>query len=183
MTKVLFIIGSNRQSSFNRQLAEVVEKMMDDQADISYLDYFDLPLMNQDLESPVPAAVDRVRKEIKEADGIWIFSPEYNGSYPGVLKNMLDWMSRPLIPGDYNSGTAIAGKVIAISGVGGKPATANMREKLKELLTFIRANPIEMSVGVSLTPEAWTTNQLSLNDETIMALKAQIEAFLEALRG
>lgn len=52
--------------------------------------------MNQDLEVPVQPSVEMVRKEVKEADALWIFTPEYNFSFPGVLRNLLDWLSRPM---------------------------------------------------------------------------------------
>ena len=111
--KVLFIIGSLRKKSFNRQLAaKCREILMQKGAEISELEYSDIPFMNQDSEMPVPASINRVRAEVAAADGIWIFTPEYNFAVPGVLKNLLDWLSRPLVPGDFTSGTAIAGKKV-----------------------------------------------------------------------
>lgn len=94
MKNVLFIVGSMREQSFNRQLAKVAEEMLKGKCNVKYLDYSDLPYMNQDLEMPVQPAVARVREEVKNADALWIFTPEYNFSYPGVLKNLLDWLSR-----------------------------------------------------------------------------------------
>ena len=96
MSKVLFIVGSLRQGSFNHQLAEQAEKALAGKAEVSYLDYKDVPFFNQDIESPVPAAVAKVREEILAADAIWIFSPVYNWAIPGVVKNLLDWASRAL---------------------------------------------------------------------------------------
>ena len=90
MKTILFIIGSLRKQSFNRQLAKLAENMLSDRFNIRYLEFADVPLMNQDLEATTPEAVKRVRKEVLAADGIWIFTPEYNFSYPGLLKNLLD---------------------------------------------------------------------------------------------
>ena len=90
MKNMLFIVGSLRKQSFNRQLAALAEKMLAGRYNITYLTFEDVPLMNQDLEASVPAAVSRVRKEVLAADGIWIFTPEYNFSYPGLLKNLFD---------------------------------------------------------------------------------------------
>lgn len=95
MKKVLLIVGSMREKAFNRQAALMAQKMLEKKADVSILSYEDLPQMNQDIEFPAPEAVARVRKEVAEADGLWFFTPEYNHSYPGVLKNLLDWLSRP----------------------------------------------------------------------------------------
>ena len=128
MKKILFIVGSLRAKSFNRQLATMAKEIIGNRAEVSELDYSDLPLLNQDIEQPEPAAIARIRKAVAEADAIWIFTPEYNFSYPGHLKNLLDWLSRPVIPLDYGTPTCINGKRIAISGSGGKAATANCRE-------------------------------------------------------
>ena len=101
MKKILFIIGSLRAKSFNRQVANEAKEIIGNRAEVLELDYSDLPLLNQDIEQPEPAAVVRIRKAVSEADALWIFTPEYNLSYPGHLKNLLDWMSRPVIPLDY----------------------------------------------------------------------------------
>ena len=84
--------------------------MIGSQAEVTYLDYSDVPLINQDIEFPEPEAVSRLRATVKEADGIWVFTPEYNFSYPGHVKNLFDWLSRPLVAGDYETPTVINGK-------------------------------------------------------------------------
>ena len=178
MKKILFVVGSLRAGSFNRQLALEAEKMIDGRAEVTYLDYAALPLMNQDLESPELEAVARLRAAVKEADGIWVFTPEYNFSYPGHVKNLFDWLSRPVVPGDYETPTVINGKKVALSGAGGKMATAKCREKLTELLTFIKADVMEQQTGIVLNVEAWTEGRMILSDEQKSALKAQVEAFL-----
>ena len=179
MKKILFIVGSLRAKSFNRQLAREAEAMLGRRAEVNYLDYGELPWLNQDTEFPAPEAVNRLRESIIEADGLWIFTPEYNGSYPGHLKNLLDWLSRPAKPMDYATPTCIAGKPVAISGAGGKAATANCRAKLTELLTFIRADVIQKpQAGIALAPEAWTTDVLTLTEEQKNALAEQADVFL-----
>ena len=106
MTKnILFIIGSLRKKSFNRQLAEKCAEMLKEtgNVEIKTLGYTDVPFMDQDAEAALPAAVSRVRAEVQAADAIWIFTPEYNFAVPGVLKNLLDWLSRPLVPGVFQA--------------------------------------------------------------------------------
>ena len=179
MKKILFIIGSLRKDSFNRQLALEAEKMIGMQAKVTYLDYSDVPLINQDIEFPEPEAVGRLRATVKEADGIWVFTPEYNFSYPGHVKNLFDWLSRPLVAGDYETPTAINGKKVALTGAGGKMATAKCREKLTELLTLLKADVMELQTGVVLNLEAWTEGRMILSEEQIASLKAQTEAFLK----
>lgn len=179
MKKILFIVGSLRKDSFNRHLAKEAEKMIGDRAEVSYLDYSDVPLMNQDIEYPAPEAVVRLRETIIKADGIWIFSPEYNRSYPGHIKNMLDWLSRPLKPNDNDSPSAIADKKFTLSGAGGNMATSLCREKLGELLTFIKADLMkESQTGIVLGMEAWMEGVMVLTNEQRNALRQQVNAFL-----
>ena len=178
MKKILFIIGSLREKSFNRQLAMMAKEIIGNRAEVSELDYSDLPLLNQDIEQPEPTAVARIRKAVAEADAIWIFTPEYNFSYPGHLKNLLDWLSRPVIPLDYGTPTCINGKRVAISGAGGKAATANCRAKLTELLTFIKANVLTEQTGIAVPAEAWGTDMLTLTDEQKAQLITQANALI-----
>ena len=179
MKRILFIVGSLREGSFNRQLAREAEQMIGARAEVTYLDYKDVPLINQDIEIPEPEAVCRLRATVKEADGIWVFTPEYNFSYPGHVKNLFDWLSRPVVANDYETPTVINGKIVALSGAGGKMATAKCREKLTELLTFLKADVMEPQTGIALNVEAWTEGRMILSDEQKVALKNQVEAFLK----
>jgi len=179
MKKILFVIGSLRTKSFNRQVANVAKEIIGNRAEVQELDYSDLPLLNQDIEQPEPAAVARIRKDIAEADALWIFTPEYNMSYPGHLKNLLDWMSRPVIPLDYGTPTCINGKQVAVSGAGGKAATSSCRAKLTELLSFMKADVLPEQVGIAVPAEAWGTDVLVLTDEQ----KAELKALADKLIG
>lgn len=181
MKNILFIVGSLREGSFNRQLAREAEEMIGARATVTYLDYSDVPLINQDIEFPEPEPVARLRTAVREADGIWVFTPEYNFSYPGHVKNIFDWLSRPLVAGDYETPTVINGKKVALSGAGGKMATAKCRKKLTELLTFIKADVVEPQTGIVLNIEVWTEGRMILTDEQKATLKAQVEAFLKVL--
>ena len=182
MKKILFIIGSLRKESFNKKLAEEVELMLAGRATVEYLDYSDVPLMNQDIEFPAPEAVKRVRERVAASDAPWIFSHEYNYSYPGHLKNLIDWLSRPLVAGDRQTPLAINGKKVALSGAGGVSATTKCREKLTELLTlpFIKADVMtEPQTGIQLNMKAWTEGCMMLTDAQKENLRLQVDAFLE----
>lgn len=181
MKQILFIVGSLREKSFNRQLAKKAEELLKDKAEVMYLDYKALPLINQDEEFPAPAEVSRIRDEITHADALWIFTPEYNLSYPGHLKNLLDWMSRPVKPMDYGTPTCINGKKVAISGAGGKAATANCRKKLTELLEFIKAEVLNVQTGIALQPVSWETDELILTDVDMKNLELEAKALLESI--
>lgn len=178
--KIVFIVGSRRQGSFNRMLANETKALLGDRAEVSILDYADVPFMDQDIEFPAPEAVARVRGEIQAADGIWIFTPEYNYQIPGGLKNLLDWLSRPLKKGERGGATAVSGKAVTLSGAGGNSATAKCRAHLDVLLEFMRMRVMkEGETGVVLPMEAFAYGQFTINDEIRKQLAAQADAFLE----
>lgn len=182
MKKVLMIVGSLRKNSFNHQLAKHAEQMLCGQAEVEYLSYADLPFMNQDMEFPAPESVTRIRRAVQEADGIWIFSPEYNYQIPGVLKNLLDWLSRPLIPNDWERGSVVKGKAVTISGVAGRSAAAGVRKHLSALLEVMTMKLVGgVGRGVALDAEAFQSGILNLSEEELAAIRAQAEAFLDAI--
>ncbi len=182
MKKVCIIVGSLRKDSFNLQLAKKIEELISGKVEVFYLDYKDIPLMNQDIEFPTPKSIADVRKQIQLADAIWICSPEYNFTIPGVLKNLLDWLSRPLKANDFSSGTAVMGKKVTICGAGGKFATAGMRKNLKELLEFIKMTVIASEgTGISINADAFTTNKVIFTQEQINLLLKQAELFLSQI--
>ncbi len=181
MKKILFVVGSMRKESFNRQRANIIAEELKGKAEVSFLSYGDIPFMNQDIEFPTPEEILRVRSEVEGADGLWIFTPEYNSSYPGVLKNLLDWLSRPHKPNDYANGSSVTDKKVAISGVAGKSAAAGSRGKLKDLLEIMGMKVMETQVGVTINPEAWANNELTLSDDKKEELNKQSEEFLKFL--
>lgn len=180
MKKILFVIGSLRKQSFNRELSETVKSMLQSKAKVTELDYFQVPFINQDDEYPAPQAVTDARKAVAEADGVWIFSPEYNYSYPGHVKNLIDWLSRPVDPADRNAPTVLAGKKFTLTGAGGKAATAGCRKLLTTLLTVLKADVMtEEQTGIALNTEAWTEGRMILTEEQKAQLAKQAELFLE----
>lgn len=179
MKKILFVVASLRTKSFNRQVAIVAKEIIGNRAEAQELDFSDLPLLSQDIEQPELEVVARIRKDVSEADGLWIFTPEYNMSYPGHLKNLLDWLSRPVKPMDYGTPTCINGKRVAISGAGGKAATADCRAKLTELLTFMKADVLKEQVGIAVPAEAWGTDVLTLTEEQKAELKVLADKLIE----
>lgn len=179
MMKVLIIVGSLRRKSFNRQLADAISDIISGHAEVSFLEYSDLPMMNQDLEYPVPAVVQRIRSEVTGADGLWIVTPEYNHSYPGVLKNLVDWLSRPIDPSERGGPTAIMGKKVAISSVAGSSAGSFCRRNLIELLETVGASPMDgPHVGFQLTIEEFTSDHLDITEERLSSVEEQMNRFL-----
>ena len=182
MKQVLMIVGSLRKHSFNRQLAEQVKEMLEGRAQVSFLEFEAVPFMNQDIEFPAPESVAAARKAVQSADGIWIFSPEYNYQIPGVLKNLLDWLSRPLIPNDPHRISAARGKTVTVSSVAGKSAGAGVRKNLSGLLQVMSMNAVGgIGTGIALDSKAFRTGRLVLSEENREELNGQINLFLAKL--
>lgn len=176
---VLIVVGTLRRDGFNLQLAKRVEELLKGRANVSYLDYSQLPLMNQDLEDPELEAVAQVRQAVRDADGVWFVSPQYNASFPGHVKNLVDWLSRPL-PGQGRDTAVSGGMKATVSGAGGRTATAEMRAALDSLLEFVGAKVMrEPETGIALSGESWGTGTLTLSAEDEAALAAQADAFLK----
>ncbi len=111
--RILALVGSLRAGSHNRQLAEAAVKHAPEGVEIVLFEGLsEVPFYNEDIdvEGSVPAAAIRLREAAEQADGLLLFSPEYNGTIPAVLKNAIDWLSRP-----YGAG-ALTGKPVAVVG-------------------------------------------------------------------
>ena len=180
MKRILFIVGSTRKNSFNRQVAFRAESILLENAQVQYLNFDNVPFFNQDTEFPTPEAVRLAREEILSCDGIWIFCPEYNRSYPGFLKNLIDWMSRTLALNDESSGTVMKGKKVTISGVSGSNAAFSARTKLYELLKYIQMDVYgEIGTGYAMGLEQFTSDKLEISNLELDALKQQAIGFLK----
>ncbi|GAA4326102.1 NAD(P)H-dependent oxidoreductase [Streptomyces venetus] len=111
--RILALVGSLRAGSHNRQLAEASVKLAPEGAEVELFEGLaEIPFYNEDIdvEGSVPAAAARLREAANTADGLILFTPEYNGTIPAVLKNAIDWLSRP-----YGAG-ALNGKPVAVVG-------------------------------------------------------------------
>lgn len=111
--RILALVGSLRAGSHNRQLAEAAVKLAPEGAEIDLFEGLgEVPFYNEDLdvEGKVPAAATALREAAGRADAFLLFSPEYNGTITAVLKNAIDWLSRP-----YGAG-AFTGKPAAVVG-------------------------------------------------------------------
>lgn len=111
--RILALVGSLRAGSHNRQLAEAAVGATPDGAELTIFEGLaDLPFYNEDIDNDQdrPAAADRFREAANGADGFLLFTPEYNGTIPAVLKNAIDWASRP------HGDAAFTGKPVAVVG-------------------------------------------------------------------
>jgi NAD(P)H-dependent FMN reductase len=116
-TKILALVGSLRAASINRQIAELAGTVAADDVTVTIFEGLaELPFYNEEIddvmntEAPPLAPVTALRAAAADADAALVVTPEYNGSYPAVIKNAIDWLSRPFGDG------ALKGKPLAVIG-------------------------------------------------------------------
>ena len=93
--KIAVIVGSLRKESFNLKTAKAMMALAPESLSLEFLNIAGLPMFNEDLEANPPQEWVVLREKIRAADGLLFFTPEYNRSVPGVLKNAIDVGSRP----------------------------------------------------------------------------------------
>lgn len=124
--KILGFAGSLRRGSFNQALLRTAAELLPEEAQIEIFDLEGIPPFNDDLSASIPSKVTDFKVRIKAADAILIATPEYNHSIPGVLKNALDWASRP--PNDNSFKDKPAAIMSASTGmIGGARAQIDLR--------------------------------------------------------
>ena len=130
--QIAVIVGSLRKESFNRQLATALARLAPSDFTFTQLRIDDLPLYNQDHDGQQAASVQRFKGEIQAAQGVLFVTPEYNRSFPGVLKNALDHASRP-----YGQ-SAWGGKPAGVIGASvGAIGTAMAQQHLRNVLAYL----------------------------------------------
>jgi len=129
---ILGIAGSLRQKSFNRALLRAAQELAPEGATIETFEIDGIPSFNEDDEKEPPAKVVELKQRIRNADAILFVTPEYNYSVPGLLKNAIDWASRPYGDSAWN------GKPAAIMGASvGAIGTARAQYHLRQMFVFL----------------------------------------------
>jgi chromate reductase len=143
--RILGIAGSLRRQSYNRALLRAATQITPEDATIEIFEIDGIPPFNEDDEQNPPDKVVDLKRRIRESDAVLFVTPEYNYSIPGVLKNAIDWASRPY--GD----SAWSGKPAAIMGTStGRIGTARSQYHLRQLMVFLNMFPLyqpEVMVG------------------------------------
>ena len=148
---VLVLVGSLRADSLNARLASAAARHLPAGTRVETWDGLaDLPPYSEDLDAAdAPEPVADLRDAIARADVLLIATPEYNGSVPGVLKNALDWASRP------RGASALAGKPAAVVAASASPRGALWaRQDLVRILKVAGARPVERTVGLGGAAQA-----------------------------
>ncbi len=179
---VLGFSGSLRKASFNAGLLRAAMEVLPESMTLEIYDLSPLPFYNEDLNidgGPDPVRV--FKEKIAKADALLIATPEYNYSISGVLKNAIDWASRPA------KGSPLNEKPIAILGAGGLSGTVRAQHHLRQVAVYTNMHPLNKpEVEVQRAWEKFDPNG-NLTDEAtrqaIHALLAALEAWTRRLRG
>jgi chromate reductase, NAD(P)H dehydrogenase (quinone) len=179
---ILGIVGSLRRESYNRSAMRAAVELVPEGAGIEVFELDGIPAFNQDDEQHPPAKVVELKRRIRAADALLFVTPEYNYSIPGVLKNAIDWASRPY--GD----NAWSGKPAAIMGASnGAIGTARAQYHLRQVCVFLNVHALNgPEVMIRHAAERFDV-QGNLQDETskklIRQLLQNLMDWTECLRG
>jgi chromate reductase len=173
--RVLGIAGSLRTASYNRGLLRAAQEVAPDGMELDVYDIRDLPYYDGDLEDGgVPEPVQRLRDAIREADAVVFATPEYNRGTSGVLKNAIDWASRP------PRQSVLDGKPVALMGATtGISGTANAQRQVREALLFPGAQTLPDEVLVARAGEKFDANGDLTDPET----RADVKVLMESLEA
>jgi chromate reductase len=188
MPKLLMFAGSARTASTNKQLAALAASTAQKAGiDVTLIDLkdFEMPIYDGDLESDagLPENAKRLKQLFVEHDGIFIASPEYNSSFSPLLKNALDWISRPHAENEpalwaYNNKVAALGSV-APGALGGLRGLVPLRMMLGNIGVMMVPNQVAISNGFSAFDDAGTLK----NEQQSQMLKATLDQLILTTRA
>lgn len=173
--KILAFAGSLRKGSYNKALVRAAVEVAPESIAIEVFDLEGIPPFNQDLENAPPERVIEFKDKIRSADALLIATPEYNYSIPGVLKNAIDWASRP------KTDTPLEGKPVAImSASTGRLGGARAQYHLRQSFVFLNIHPINRpEVMLSSAPDNVDAKGRVTNEQTRKLIRQLIEALVD----
>lgn len=166
---ILGIAGSLRRDSYNRAALRAAQELTPEGARIDAFDIDGIPGFNQDDEAQPPAKVVELKQQVRNADAILFVTPEYNYSIPGVLKNAIDWASRPYGDSAWN------GKPVAVMGASvGILGSARAQYHLRQTFVFLNMHPVNQPEVMISSAGKRFDDQGNLTDETSRKLIRQL---------
>lgn len=171
LPKVAVIVGSLSRNSANRAFATALGKAAAHKLDFHFVELGELPLYNHDYDADYPAAGRRFKKDIESADAVLFVTPEYNRTFSAVIKNAIEWGSRPW---GQNSWAGRPGAVIGVTpgAVGTSAAQSQLRAVVPVLDIALLAQP---ELYINIRP-----GQIDENGEIVDdALKALVDGWVE----
>lgn len=134
---IIGIAGSVRANSYNRAALRVASRLLPAGAALDVFDIDGIPGFNQDLEGQPPEKVVDLKRRVRAADAVLFVTPEYNYSIPGILKNAIDWASRPYGDNVWEN------KPVAVMGASiGKLGSARAQYHLRQVFVFLKMYPV-----------------------------------------
>lgn len=167
------IVGSNRRESINRRLALALARLVEDRLDLTWIRIDDLPMYNQDLEANRPETVTRFTGEVAATTAVLFVSPEHNRSVSAVLKNAIDWGSKPTERNVWR------GKTAAITGTSfGAIGTAVGQQHLRQILAILGMTVMGGEAYISFRPDPVDTEGNFLDDSKRSFCSAYMDQFV-----
>lgn len=170
---IVGLCGSLRAGSFNAMALRLAGECMPQGMALEVIEWRQVPPFNADvLEQGIPAEVERIRERIARADGLVIATPEYNFSLPGMLKNLIDWLSR-------GADQPLAHQPVAIlSAATGPLGGARVQYDLRRILLFVHAMTlIKPEVFIGNAPSKFNSAGECTDEATRQFVSAQMSAF------
>ncbi len=177
MRRIAAICGSMRTGSFNQALLNAVIERAPAGLQIQQIDIRDFPFFCQDLEGDPPPAVVRAKEDIQTADCVLLVSPEYDYGVPGVLKNAIDWLSRPHLD------PTLLGRPMALMGAStGYMGTIRGQLHWRQSWYYFRA-PVfsEAELAVAFARDAFDTDGRLISEQYLRSLDHYLTTLLDWL--
>ena len=176
--KIVGIVGSLRSQSYNKGLIAAFQDMLPEGVEMKIADIGILPHFNQDLEASFPSEAQDLKDIVESADALIIATPEYNRAVPGVLKNSIDWLSRP-----YGK-NSLAGKPVLVVGASpGGTGAAMAQYHLKQSLLHLNAQVLgQPEFHVGGTGEKFDDAGVLTDDKTREYITSALEILLAAVK-
>lgn len=166
---ILGIAGSLRQQSYNRAALRAAQQLVPEGATLEVFDIAGLPGFSQDDEAQPPEKVVELKKKIRAADAVLFVTPEYNYSIPGVLKNAIDWASRPYGDSAWN------GKPVAVMGASsGMLGSARAQYHLRQSFVFLNMMAVNQPEVLLANAAKRFDEEGNLTDDTARKLISQL---------
>ncbi len=168
---VLGFAGSLRAGSYNKSLLRAVAELMPEDTQLDIFDIDGIPQFNQDIEGNMPEKVRYFKSKIREAKAILVATPEYNFSVPGVLKNAIDWASRPYGDNPFD------GKPVAIMSASvGMLGGARSQYHLRQIFVYLNMYPVNSpEVMVTFAQDKFDANGKLVDENTKKFLRLLLE--------
>ena len=176
--KILGIAGSLRKGSYNRSALRAAVKLVPAGSILEIVDLEGIPLFNEDHEKEFPPGAREFKAKVRAADAILIVTPEYNYSVPGVLKNAIDWASRP------HGNSAWNGKPVGIMGASiGMFGTSRAQNHLRQMFVFLNMFPLNQpEVMIAKAAEKFDEEGNLKDSKTSEKIKTLLEALVDWTR-